>query len=82
MNANLRATEELRSNAYFLTTVNMILNDYPKEYADFVFAYMKQIVSYPDQDKFENRKQLNDYNAYQAKTLKKLYKVEKERSLK
>lgn len=82
MNANLRATEELRSNAYFLTTVNMILNDYPKEYADFVFAYIKQIISYPDLDKFENRKQLNDYNVYQAKTLKKFYKVEKERSLK
>ena len=49
---------------------------------DFVFSYIKQIISYPDQDKFENRKQLNDYNVYQAKTLKKFYKVEKERSLK
>ena len=79
MNANIKATEGLKNNIYFLTTVNMILNDYPKEYADFVFAYIKQIISYPDQDKFENRKQLNDYNAYQSKTLKKLYKVEKDR---
>lgn len=78
--SKLRELEELKSDIYFLTTVNLILNDYPNEYDDFVFEYIKRIISYPNEEKFNNYKERVDYHTYQAKTLRKFYKVEKNRN--
>lgn len=78
--SKLRELEDLKSDISFLTTVNWMLNDYPDEYNDFVFEYIKRIISYPDEEKFENYMERMDYHTYQARTLRKFYKVERNRN--
>ena len=74
---DFEAAESLENDIYFLSTANLIFNEYLDECSDFTFNTIGHIISYPDTDKFDNYKEWIKYRAYQARTLKNYDKVQK-----